>query len=524
LRKQTFIQGAFILMAAGIFNRILGFVPRMVLPRIIGAEGVGLYQMGYPLLIVILTFITGGIPLAVSKLVAEAESEGDERKVRTILRLSMAFSVMLGALFTGLSLALSSWITRLVFTDPRVHTIFIVMSPIIFLVSISSVLRGYFQGRSNMIPPAASTVAETVIRAIAVLVFAWMLLPRGLEYAAAGAMGGVLLGEFGALLVLVFTFRRNRTPAAIANMPPSHAGKSAPLRRRRLFRRFLHITVPVTAGKLVGSASYFLESIMIIQSLAVIGVAASAATAQYGALQGMVMPILLIPTALTYSLSVSLVPALSEAAARSDLRTIHKRLHQSLRLALVAGAPFAAVFCVSAVPLCAYLYKDASVAPMLQLFAPAAIFVYLQAPFQAALQSLDRPGTALLNTFIGAAVKLILIYVLGAKLSMGIYGAVLAICVNIVLVTVLHWRSADKLLGFRMRADDFLKVGFGAGIMTLTILALNRYAALPGFGGFVLTMLCAAVVYLFCMIKMKLIDADDLRRIPWIGRRIAPKR
>jgi stage V sporulation protein B len=218
------------------------------------------------------------------------------------------------------------------------------------------------------------------------------------------------------------------------------------------------------------------------------------------------------------------VPALSEASARNDLRTIHKRLHQSLRLALVAGAPFAAAFWVLAEPLCAYLYKDASVAPMLRMMAPAAIFVYLQAPFQAALQALDRPGTALLNTFIGAAVKLVLIYVLGARLALGIDGAVIAICVNIVLVTLLHWHSVGRLLGFRMRAGDFLKVGVGTGAMTLALLALDRYAPVPGFGGFALTALGAAAVYLLSMVKLGLIDADDLRRIPWIGPRIAPRR
>ena len=88
-KKQSFIQGAMILMVAGILNRILGFIPRIVLPRIIGAEGVGLYQLGYPLLILILTIITSGIPLAVTKMTAEAESQGREDKVRSILKISL---------------------------------------------------------------------------------------------------------------------------------------------------------------------------------------------------------------------------------------------------------------------------------------------------------------------------------------------------------------------------------------------------------------------------------------------------
>src|SRR5690606_276978 len=136
------------------------------------------------------------------------------------------------------------------------------------------------------------------------------------------------------------------------------------------------------------------------------------ATAQYGALQGMVIPLLLLPTALTYSLSVSLIPSLSEAAANNDHRTIQKRLHQSLRLALLIGTPFAVITFVLAEPICLYLYNDTNVAGMLKWMAPVALFIYLQAPLQAALQALDKPGTALLNTFIGASIKLTLIYVL----------------------------------------------------------------------------------------------------------------
>src|SRR5690606_3770887 len=130
---------------------------------------------------------------------------------------------------------------------------------------------------------------------------------------------------------------------------------------RAEIRRLFSIAVPVTASRLVGSTSYLLEAILITQMLAIAGVATAAATAQYGILQGMIIPILFLPGALTYSLSVSLTPSLSEAAARGDMRTIHKRLHQSLRLALVTGAPFAVIMFVLAEPLCYYLYGNAEV-------------------------------------------------------------------------------------------------------------------------------------------------------------------
>lgn len=96
MRKQTFIQGTLILLFAGIINRMLGFIPRIALPRIIGAEGVGLYQLGYPFFIVLVTVITGGLPLAIAKMVAEAEGENRPEQSRKILHTGLAISLTLG--------------------------------------------------------------------------------------------------------------------------------------------------------------------------------------------------------------------------------------------------------------------------------------------------------------------------------------------------------------------------------------------------------------------------------------------
>lgn len=512
--KQTFIGGTLILVAAGVINRILGFVPRIVLPRIIGAEGVGLYQLGYPFLIVILTFITGGIPLAVAKLVAEAESAGNETRVRKVLKAALALSVGLGIFFTALCYLAADWITSHLLTDKRVFTTFLVMSPIILLVSVSAVFRGYFQGRQNMIPTALSQTTETVIRIGAVLAFSWLMLPYGLEYAAAGAMLGVLAGEAGGTLVMLLMYVWTRKDYLVYDKVKigsanHHAGGITAL------KMIIRISVPVTVSRLVGSASYLLESILTAQSLALAGVATAAATAQYGALQGMIMPVLLLPSALTFSLSVSLVPSLSEAAARGDMRTIHKRLHQSLRLALVTGAPFAVMMYILADPVCYYLYGHSEIGVMLKMMAPVALFIYFQAPLQSALQALDKPGTALINTTAGAVVKLGLIYVLASNPKMGILGAVMAISVNIMLVTILHYASVSRMLRFTMKASDFFKTG-GAmlfmGVTCYLVMAIEWNSS--SLVRFLASMTAGLAVYLIAIAAFGLINRGDLKRIP----------
>ncbi|UJF36422.1 stage V sporulation protein B [Paenibacillus hexagrammi] len=518
MTKQSFIKGTMILLAAGILNRLLGFIPRITLPRVIGAEGVGLYQMGWPFLVVILTIVTGGIPVAISKLIAEAEAERNEARVRSILRISLLLTTGLSIIFTIVCLAGAAWITNHLLTDSRVYYTFLCMSPMIPIIGLSSVYRAYFQGRQNMIPTATSQITETVVRIIMVLICSYLMLPYGIEYAAAGAMIGVFAGEIGGLVVLVLHFKRNKAQTTyIANV---QIGTKKTSGRLSNLKRILRISVPVTGSKLIGACSYLFESILIAQSLAIAGVTTALATAQYGALQGMIIPIILLPSALTMSLSVSLIPSLSEAAARKDMQTIHSRLHQSLRLALVTGAPFAVLMFVLAEPICTYMYNQPDVGIMLKMMAPIAIFIYFQAPLQSTLQALNKPGAALVNTLIGSAVKLVLIYILASKPELGIKGAIFAININIVLVTILHWNSVVRLLKFRMQGSDFAKI-----IAAMAISGISSYVVMhttwseADWLRFTASCLIGVVMYIILIIMMRLVNQGDLLKIMRLGKK-----
>ncbi|MHA6530477.1 stage V sporulation protein B [Paenibacillus sp. BAC0078] len=519
MRKQTFIQGTLILLAAGIINRMLGFIPRIILPRIIGAEGVGLYQLGYPFFIVLVTIITGGIPLAIAKMVAEAEGEGRPEESRRILHSGLTLSLGLGIFFTILALFSASWVSNVILTDRRVYYTFLSMTPMIAIIAVSAIYRGYFQGRQNMIPSALSSVIESVIRIFFMLWLSWLLLPKGIAYAAAGAMLGVTVGEIFGMLALLgqyyFIVKKDKktNQSHTENIPASTRDFS-------ILKRLIGISVPVTAGRLVGSFSYLLESIITARSLALAGIATAAATAQYGSLQGMVIPLLLLPGVLSSSLAVSLVPSLSEAAARKDLPTIHKRMHQALRLAMVTGAPFAAVMYIFADPLCTLMYGNADTAPMLRMMAPFALFLYVQAPLQAALQAMDRPGRALINTLIGAVIKILLILTLASQPEYGIYGAIIAIIVNSILVTLLHGFSVIKLISFSLRLADPIKTFAAMIIMAagMSYIYTKVPIAEAQWAQFLFAAGSGMALYFGICMLSGLISIRDLDRVPFIKK------
>ncbi|MGA9227110.1 MAG: stage V sporulation protein B, partial [Mesobacillus sp.] len=283
---SKFLKGTFILLIAGLVTRVLGFINRIVIARFIGEEGVGLYMMAFPTLILVVTITQLGLPVAISKNVAEAEARGDYAKVKKILVVSLATTISLSIIFTPALLFLAPYLSNTLFTDPRTHLPLMAIAPIVPIVAISSVLRGYFQGRQNMRPSAISQVIEQLVRITLIAVLTKTFMPYGIEYAAAAAMVASVLGELASLLYLMTTFKLRKKFRLRKNFfQYVHSGKST-------FNELMSIALPTTGSRMIGSVSWFFEPIVVAHSLAIAGVAAVAATKQYGALTGFAMPLL----------------------------------------------------------------------------------------------------------------------------------------------------------------------------------------------------------------------------------------
>ncbi len=515
--KQSFMQGTLTLFVSGIVNRVLGFIPRILLPRFIGAEGVGLFQLTYPFLILLLTVISGGLPTAIAKLVAEEEQLGNELEIKRIVRISFWCVCAISLVCAIVCVLCAQWMSVQLFRDERVYPAFIATIPMLFIVGISSVLRGYYQGRHNMIPTAVSQLIETIVRLFAVIFMAKLFLPYGLAWAAAGAMLGVVLGEFGGLLYLIFYKWKTSRTIKYAQLPIDGTHFAQRSATTASLRKLMKLATPMTANKLVASTSYFFESVLIIQSLALAGISAQQGTAMYGILQGMIIPILVLPNALTYSLSLALIPAISQAYARQDLQQIRLRLQQSLKLCVVSGIPFAVVMFVFAEPICELMYHNTDIAYMLKWMAPVALFLYVQGPLQATLQALDSSTAALRNTLIAAVVKLTLIYMLASSPQLGITGALIAININIVLTALLHWLSVRKRTGLRARALQLPLLCLCAGLMTLLALTAEHIAlGMQGIGHSLAAVALALSCYICFLFAFRIISISQLKK--WIGR------
>ncbi|NEU31558.1 stage V sporulation protein B [bacterium LRH843] len=511
MSKQTFLRGTLILIVAGFITRFLGFFNRIVVARIMGAEGVGLYMMAFPTLLLVITLTQLGLPVAISKLVAEAEATNDRRKIKQILVVSLTITGTLSIIFTIAMVAFAPLVANVLLTDSRAYFSLIAIAPIVPIIALSSVMRGYFQGRQNMKPTAYSQVIEQIVRITLVAVMTTAFLPMGVEYAAAGAMLSVVAGELASLIYMIFMFKTNKRFRVRSDF------FTFVKQGKHTLHDLLTIALPTTGSRLIGSIALFFEPIVVAQSLAMAGIATVMATKQYGELAGFVIPLLTLPTFITYSLSVSLVPAISEAMAKKHFKTVHYRLNQAIRLAVLSGGIAVVILYVFAEPIMTLMYDAPSVSTYVKLMAPFCIFLYLQGPLQATLQALNLAKAAMMNSLFGAVIKIGAIFVLATRPELGIMGAALAVVIGFVLVTLLHFATVAKTLSFTIDTKMILKsitliiattfVGFAC--------ASFSFGSLPLLWKTLFAIGVTTIFYLILLILLGLVNKEELTRIPF---------
>jgi stage V sporulation protein B len=515
MKQRAFLHGTLILIVAGFLTKGLGFIPNMLLPRIIGVEGVGLYRQVFPLLILMITLCTAGLPIALAKLVSENREEESAIRNRDYLMLSLIIVI-------GLSLAISLFIILLAphlsiffFSDYRSYPSLLVIVPSIPIIAAAAILRSYFQGKQQMKIPAISSIVETAGRVIFSLLLAQMLLPYGLQYAAAGVMGGVLIGELiGLLLILLYLRRKGKASPFIASQ----------LQIRKMLLSLKGLALPVTLTRLIGSFFYAIEPIVVNKALAISGLTLATATALYGELAGLAIPLILLPTFLTHALSQSLIPAISEAASKGHFLTIRYRIAQATRLTLVICLPFAIFAYSFSTELCKLLYDHPQAGILLKQLAPLSLLLYLQYSLNAALQGLGLVKEAMYSTIIGSIVKTGAILLFASQAELNINGVIIALNMGMLLVTLLHWFSLKKAI--KLTLDPLFIVKVIAISVLLSLLSTHLYSAI--FSDFyplirlALSICSVLFIYLALLRALHLITQEDLKKVPYIGKYLSP--
>lgn len=508
--KRTFVYGATILFAANFLNRILGFIYQYLIMTHIGGEAYGLFNMVFPIYMMALVLTTAGIPLAVSKMVSEALSLNQIARAQYIFRLALIFLTLSGA-FVAISLfVLSPYLADHLFPDPRVLRVFLVCTPAIFIVSVSSAFRGYFQGLQNMIPTALSQICEQILRVLIGFSTALYLSPRGAEWAATGLALGMLTGEIMGLIVigLHYQFRRLKP---YQNEPDSSIVQ--------VYRELFTLSSPVTAGRLISTGLSSLDAMLIPQRLQIAGYTAREATTLFGQLGGSAFTLLTFPSVFTFALATSLVPAISEASARNQHSVVKARSSEAIRLTILLGLPCLLILFYFANPLTAF-FKSQNIAPILRILTLGGIFSYLQQTTTGILQGLGKVYLPVIHSIISALLRIPILYILTAYPTWGLTGTALAYVFGFLIMAILNLGALIRYTGMPLDLQRFFLQPISAGIGMMLLFRLTITIAETHPWLILLQIILGLMLYFVILILNGGITFKDLRRLPWIGKYI----
>jgi stage V sporulation protein B len=513
--KDSFIKGALILTAAGFLVKLLGALYRIPLALMIKDEGMGLYQMAYPIYVTLLSISTAGLPTAISKMVAEDIALNNYKNAYRIFRVSLIVLASVGLFLTLVLLASAEMLSTKVLGNPKAFYPIMSIAPAIFFVSIMSSFRGFFQGMQDMTPSAVSQVVEQLGRVIAVFILATMLLPKGVEFAAAGAAFGPVVGAVAGLLVLLVVYMRRKNE--IMQNVRLDTGEGLERHFRIIYRLFA-FAIPITLGGLIIPIMNLADAAIVTRRLQYAGFSVTRATELFGQLTGMAAPLINLPAIVTISLSASLVPAISEAMALKNEKLIAARAATGVRISIIFGLPAAVGMFVLAKPITLLLYKNPDAGIPLAVLSWSVVFLSLNQTTTGILQGVGKTLIPVYNLLLGALVKIIINFVLTGIPEINIKGAALGTVAGYMVSSLLNFVSVMRWTGI---SSDFsymivkpllasVLMGAVAGFAHLKLVAAGISSNMATLSAIAL----GAVVYAAVMLIIGGVKKDDLELIP----------
>lgn len=427
--KEKFILSTIILLIGGFITKILGMIIKIVMTRLIGVQGIGLYMLILPTFSLFISIASFGFPIAVSKLV----SEGDKNNTKIISSVTL-FSLFINVILMIIILLFGKFLAFNLLGDGRCYFAIISISFVIPFTSISSILRSYFFGKERMFPHVISNIIEDIVRLILILVGVKYFMNIGISYALCYIILINIISEVVSILVLFFF------------LPKNFKLRKEDIKPSRLYLRdSLSISIPSTISRLVASLGYFLEPIILTYTLKKVGYSSQFIINEYGVLSGYVIPILLLPSFFTMAISQALLPIISKSTSKNNNKYAYKRVLDAIKISLLIGFPITILFLIKPLFFLNVIYNTSQGVNYMMVLAPVCLLQYIQSPLASSLDAMGKSGDNLKTTIIGTIIRTSTLF-LFSLLSIGIWGLIISTSINIVFTTVYNFIQVKRAL------------------------------------------------------------------------------
>ncbi len=429
MKKNKFIKSTIILIIGGFITKVLGMLIKIVMTRLVGTEGIGLYMMISPTFMLLITIAQLGFPIAISKLVAE-----DKGNNKNIVFSIIPVSIFINIIIIILLIFFSSFLATNLLKDPNLKIPLLCVGLVLPFISISSILRSYFFGKQKMIPHVISNITEDIIRLISLIIGIPIFIKQGLYSAVSFIILSNIFSEITSIIVL-FIFLPKSFTISKQDIVPNKTN----------IKNVFSISLPSTGSRLMGNVAYFFEPIIITNILLHLGYTNNYIITEYGVINGYVMPLVSLPSFFTAAISQALLPVVSNCYSRGEYKNTRKRIKQALFFSLLIGIPSTLVFLIFPESLLKLIYNTTEGVTYIKVLAPLFILHYIQAPLTSSLQAMGKAKCAMFGTLVGIIIKTSSLIIL-LNLKIGLWGLVFATVLSTIYITLHHIYYTKKYL------------------------------------------------------------------------------
>ena len=452
--QKNFLSGALILTVSNVLVKIIGAIYKIPLSNLVDTVGMSYYNDAYQFYSLLYVLSTAGVPIAVAKLVSESLVQKRLEEPRKILKLSGIIFAIIGFVLMAAMIIFIEPLNRLL-QNETINYCLAIIAPSIFLVAISSTIKGYFQGYKCMTPSAVYQVIEAAFKLVGLGVVAVMVL-KGITDPMILACGGILGVTFGAFASTVFMviryLREKELGADTEGSLPSASNKS-------LITTIITLAIPISLSNSVMSVTSTLDMILVKWNLSEYGLDPVAVKDTYGAYVGSTSSLFNLVPAVTISVGIAVLPFLTSAFAGGKKAEAHSNMRSSAKVVSLIAMPCALGMSVMSEPIVKLLFRSSYWAvgvPTLRALAISIFFVSFVSPTGIFLQSVGKVKTSLMTMGIGAVVKLAA-NILAVR-SIGIMGAPIGTFCCYGSITLLNIYFIYRYMGFKFPIfSTFLK-------------------------------------------------------------------
>lgn len=436
MRIPNLVLSTIILFISNLIVRILGFLYKIFLSRVMGDVGLGIYHMIFNFLMICIALTTTGIPTALSCLVAK-ENALQDKKDANIFFISTLYIAFFISLFISIIISFSSnYLSFRLLHDENLNLFILSICPAIVMITISNVLRGYFYGIKKVLVPAIGQIIEQITRILFVFLLTMYITDKAMICYI--TLLGISIGEATNVIYMTVCLYKE-----------SSLYNRFTMRLRDFYyssMETLKMALPITCNRMSSVVLQSVSSMIVPSRLVLSGISYTKSIGLYGIICGMVMPFVYLPFTIGSALVVNLIPSISQEVALNKIKNIKTKIYYAVILTLGVGIFSSLFFYFFGEKLCLLIFNNKTAGVYLKTMFLAPLFLSLNQTLSAVLHSIRKEVISSVNTILGMVIQVIAIYFLLPIPSLNMYAYIYAITLTSIFTTILHIITLIKAL------------------------------------------------------------------------------